>query len=271
MSTLGTRRSVRVPQGFWVGLVAIAVYIALAAVVANLLAEWLHPTDPVAVLALEHFPVLIPLVVAGIVFVRWAGWSRDVWRTSAAFDTRPRRWWMLAIPLLLLINSIVVLISAPASAWQLGPVVIVALAMALVGIGEELYFRGILRASLRAHHGETITFVVTSLLFGLAHTVGSLFLGAPVETIAFQVGATAFSGALLYAAFRATGRLWVPMLLHALDDFSLHLGGDAIGAGADAATQAVGAIGIAQWVLAAVFLISCIRQDLAARRTTHQR
>ncbi len=47
--------------------------------------------------------------------------------------------------------------------------------------------------------------------------------GIPFEVIAFQVSVTTFMGISLYAAFRATGRLWVPMLLHALDDFSIWL------------------------------------------------
>ena len=259
---------VRVPQRFWVGLIAIIVYVALAAGVANLLAAWLQPADPIAEFALLHLPVLIPLVVAGLFFVRWSGWSADVWRTPSAFDTQPRRWWMLIIPVLLLANSVVLLSTVPSAELQLGPIVLIALVTALVGLGEELYFRGILRVSLRANHGETLTLIVTSLLFGLAHTFGSLFLGLSVGFIAFQIAITALSGALYYAAFRATGYLWVPILLHALDDFSLFVsGGDLTGgSGTVDVSPANTVIQGVLWALVVVILISCIRQDRATRK-----
>ncbi|WP_022889467.1 CPBP family intramembrane glutamic endopeptidase [Agromyces italicus] len=141
----------------------------------------------------------------------------------ASWETRPRHWWLLAIPALMLIQSLVQLGTAPWGDQQLGAIVVVAVGLALVGIGEELYFRGILRVSVRAHHGEFLTLLVTASLFGLAHSFGSLMQRIPLETIAFQVSVTAFTGVSLYAAFRATGRLWVPMALHALDDFSIFL------------------------------------------------
>ena len=108
----------RVPRRFWVGLVAAIVYVALAGGVAELLTEWISTEDDVAELSLGHFPVLIPLVAAGVWFVWWAGWTKHVWRTPAAFETHPRRWWMLAFPALLLVQSIVLLAGTPWGAWS---------------------------------------------------------------------------------------------------------------------------------------------------------
>ncbi|WP_308799340.1 CPBP family intramembrane glutamic endopeptidase [Agromyces silvae] len=267
------RATTRVPQRFWIGLLALVVYVALAGGVANLLDAWVQPSSEVGEFALTHFPVLIPLIVAGVVFVRVSGWGRSVWRTPAAFETHPRRWWMLAFPVLLFAQAVAVIVLIPWNDRAAGLVLVVALGTAMVGFGEELYVRGILRASLRAHHGETLTLVVTSLLFGAAHTLGSVMLGLQPTFIAFQVVATAFDGVLLYGVFRATGRLWVAATLHALTDFSLYVSnGDlADHSGSDVLTSPVNVvIQFALWALAAALLVSCIRQDLRARRDRRQ-
>lgn len=194
----------RIPQRFWIGLVAVIAYVALAAGVSSLLVDWLAPEGELAEFALSHIPVLLPLIIAGLVFARRSGWA-EIWRTPAAYETRPRRWWMLAIPLLMLAQSAIMLTLTPWRNWDILGIALVALVTAMVGLGEELYFRGILRSSLRAHHGETLTLLVTALLFGAAHSFGSAIHGEPAGAIAFQVGVTMLDGALFYAAFRATG------------------------------------------------------------------
>jgi membrane protease YdiL (CAAX protease family) len=259
----------RVPQRFWIGLVAAVFYVALAGGVGELLKGWAPEGDDVAELALSHFTVLIPLIIVGVVFVRRAGWSRDVWRTPSSFETRPRRRWMLVFPILLLVQVVVILAGTPWSRWTIGLLLLVLLVNILVGVGEELYFRGILRASLRAHHGETLTLLVTSLLFGLAHALGSVIAGMPIGFIGFQVGVTAVTGAVLYGVFRATGRLWVAMALHALNDFALRVSSGDLGSrSADDLDPSPANIAVQSilWVFAVVLLISCIREDRRARR-----
>jgi membrane protease YdiL (CAAX protease family) len=139
----------------------------------------------------------------------------------------------------------------------------------LVGFGEELYFRGILRASIRTHHGETLALLVTSLAFGLAHSIVVILAGVDAGAVAFEVAATAAAGAVYYGVYRATGRLWVPIVLHALDDFSLSI------SGADLTAHPITDSGVNPitittqvllWALALALLISCIRQDRATRR-----
>lgn len=259
----------RVPRRFWVGLVAAIVYVALAGGVAELLTEGISTEDDVAELSLGHFPVLIPLVAAGVWFVWRAGWTKHVWRTPAAFETQPRRWWMLAFPALLLIQSIVLLAGTPWGAWSAAVLVVIVLVNILVGVGEELYFRGVLRASLRAHHGETVTLLVTSLMFGAAHALGSVLAGTGAGFVAFQVVVTATSGAVFYGVFRATGRLWIAMGLHALNDFTLRVSsGDLTSRSADNLDPSPINVVVQAllWVLVLVLLTSCIRQDTAERR-----
>lgn len=269
--TGSTRQTVeRVPRRLWVGLIAIVVYVALAGGLANLLDEWLQPADAAAEYALTHLPVLVPLIIAGVVFVRWAGWQPAVWRTPAAFETRPRRLWLLVIPALMLVNSVSLLVVAPYAGWTVPTIALVALVTGLVGLGEELYFRGILRASIIAHHGETVALLITVLAFGLAHSVASLSKGLPLGFVAFQIAVTGLGGVAYYAAFRATGRLWVPIALHALEDFSLQVSGGGLGAASNSDTNVTPlntTIQAVLWGLALFVLISCIRQDVAARRS----
>lgn len=92
-----------------------------------------------------------------------------------------------------------------------------------VGIGEELFFRGILLTALRAHHSEFLALIVSSVLFGIAHVVGYLVAGLPLGLILFQVAFLSMNGALFYAARRATAMLWVPMVLHGLNNAALFL------------------------------------------------
>lgn len=263
------RATMRVPQRFWVGLAAAVLYVLVAAGLATLITEWFPPRNEVEDFALGHLPVLIPLIIVGVLFVRRAGWTRDVWRTPAAFETRPRRWWMLAFPVLMLVQVAIILSATPWGDRNAALALLILGVNLLVGIGEELYFRGILRTSLRAHHGETVTLVATSLLFGFGHAFGSLLAGLPVAFIAIQVGGTALMGAAFYGVFRATGRLWVAIAFHAVNDFALRISsGDLTSASASDLDPpaAAGVIQFALWVLTLVLLISCIRQDLRDRR-----
>ena len=153
-------------------------------------------------------------------------------------------------------------------------IVVVLVGTAMVGLGEELYLRGILRVSVRAHHGELLTLVVTSVVFGLAHSLGSFLSGLPIGFIAFQVAVTALDGAIYYGILRATGRLWVPIVLHGLNDAALYL------VSADSSSHVAAGFNPATWtsiapvalgILTAVLVISSIRQDRHTRaRRQHQ-
>ncbi|NII42439.1 hypothetical protein E9228_003108 [Curtobacterium flaccumfaciens] len=100
----------------------------------------------------------------------------------------------------------------PWSEVSAGIIVVVLIGALGVGVGEELYFRGVLVTALRAHHSEFVVLIVSSVVFGLAHVVGFVIAGLPIGLILFQVTFLSMDGALFYAARRATGKLWVPML-----------------------------------------------------------
>lgn len=259
----------RVPHVFWVGLVAVAVYVLIAAGLANLLDALALPASPVAEFALSHFVPLPILIAAGLVFAKWSGWSAEIWREAPAAAPLSRRWWMLAVPVLLLVNPVMGLFNVPWTALGFGVILMLAVGCLMIGVGEELFYRGILRVSLRAHHGDVLTLVVTSLLFGISHSLGSMFNAVPMPIIALQVGATMLDGALFYIAFRATGRLWVPIAIHAMTDFALYaqsnFSGAATGHGIPDAGTAVVAAQFALGALLIAFTVWAIRNDSRER------
>ncbi|MFF2052932.1 CPBP family intramembrane glutamic endopeptidase [Leifsonia sp. NPDC058194] len=269
MTTPDVSAGPRVPQVFWIGLVACVVYVALAAGVANLLGDLFGGGSEAGDFALTHYTVLPVLIVGGLLFLRWSGWWAQTWSVPSAGRTQPRRWWMLSIPVLLLAQSVIVLAIAPWGAHSVGTIVVVLVGTAMVGFGEELFFRGILRVSVRAHHGELVTLLVTSALFGAAHVLGSVIAGLQPAFILLQVTTLAMDGALYYGVVRATGRLWIAMALHALTDFSLYVSGSDVSHSGSTDANISPANVVIQFVLGAlslVLVISCIRQDLLERR-----
>ncbi|UOE43572.1 CPBP family intramembrane glutamic endopeptidase [Agromyces larvae] len=263
---MGAPTTDRVPRVLWVGLVAALVYYVVAGGGGAVFNTTLpSDIDPVASLALSHLTILPVLIAIGLAFAWFSGWWRDIWTTPRISSSRPRRWWLYVVPLVLALQVVVMLVDAPWASLSAAYIFVGLIAYLLVGLGEELFFRGILLQSVRSHHGETVTLLVTAFVFGLGHSVNSAFLGVPVSGIAFQVIVTAAAGVLYYAAFRVTGTLWVPIVLHGLGDYGRWLlGGD----GQDHTTPGDIWLQGISWVLAVAVLVSTIRED---RRTHRER
>jgi len=220
---------IRLTPRIWIGLVAAVVYVLMAGWFGEAIGELAPAGDDNAEFALGHFVPLLILITAGVVFTRRAGWSKETWTSPSVF-TEKRRWWMLGIPVLFAVQVAVGLSTVPWNDRTVTTVLIVLAGTAMVGIGEELYFRGILRVSILGHHGEFLALILTSVAFGLGHTIKFALMGMPAEAFVFQVVFLAMDGALFYGMLRATGTLWVPIALHALNDFQLYLAsGDADG------------------------------------------
>ncbi|WP_313815778.1 CPBP family intramembrane glutamic endopeptidase [Citricoccus sp.] len=257
-----------IPRTLWVGLAAAALYVLLAAVVGNLLDPLAGGDETLDFVITEYIPVAI-LIAVGLLFARKAGWLREAWTAPSPFTER-RRWWLLAIPALLTIQTVLILAEVPWSERAWSVVLIYLIGSLLIGIGEELYFRGIFRVAVRGHHGELATLLITSIAFGLAHTVSYIFNGVPIGATALSVAFLAMNGALFYGALRATGTLWVPILLHALGDFArfMQQGTDARtespSFGDDAATAAVE---FALIGLSMALVISLARSDRRHRQS----
>lgn len=88
----------------------------------------------------------------------------------------------------------------------------------LVGITEELSFRGVLLARGREVFAkEWQAALFASCLFGLFHLPNAL-LGSPLQGEIVHVVQTAIVGYLFYALRRLSGSIFLPMLVHAVWD-----------------------------------------------------
>lgn len=273
--TVDTRTETRVPRTIWVGLAAVVVYLFFAAVLGNVFGD-LAGDDDTAEFVLSHYVPLPIAIIIAVLFLRWAGWGRSVWAERPTPTLQPRRWWLVSIPVLMVLLPLVQLVDVPWGARPLGTVLLVILGTAMVGFGEELVLRGILLDAVRARHGELVTMLVTAVVFALAHIVGSIWAGVPFAAILFQVAVLFMNGTLYYWVRRVSGRLWVAMAVHALTDCVLYLAAgpsrptDALTQPADAAPNPILAVGQTLLIVAAVLgVISAARED--HRNRTHVR
>lgn len=261
-------RSTRtIPRAIWVGLAAAAFYVLLAAVGGNLLSVFANGDDTLD-FVLSHYIVVPVLIVVGLLFTRQAGWTAEAWTAPSPFTER-RRWWMLAIPIVLVVQLIGLLMEVPWSEQTVSVVLIYLVGSLFIGFGEELYFRGILRVSVLGHHREITALLITSFAFGFAHTVGYLFDGVGVASIIFDTLYLAVDGALFYGALRATGRLWVPIVLHGLGDFArfLQTGDNDSDRSDQSGSYIISSVSVyVTAVLAVALVVSIARQDRKTRR-----
>ncbi|TCL83676.1 MULTISPECIES: type II CAAX endopeptidase family protein [unclassified Rathayibacter] len=215
-----------VPRTIPVGIAAAVLYVLIAAGVGTLLDPLAGGDDTLDFVIGTWLPVGV-LIVIGLLFARRAGWLREAWTAPSPFTER-RRWWLLAIPVVLAVQTVQLLLAVPWAERALPMVLVYLVGCLLIGFGEELYFRGLFRVAVRGHHGELAALLITSIAFGLGHVAGYLLNGVPLPATAVAVAFLAMDGAIFYGALRATGTLWVPILLHGLGDFArfLQQGGD---------------------------------------------
>jgi len=269
-----TARPERIRRSIWVGLIAVAVYVFLAAVVGNVFGGLAAPGDDIAEFVLSHYIALPIGIVLALLFVRWAGWP-GVWSETPSPKLQPRRLWLIAIPVLTVVISCSNLAGIDWSAWSARTVLLIVIGTLMVGLGEELYLRGVLLSAARARHGELVTLLVTSVAFGAAHIVGSLWSGLSPAFILFQVSALTLSGAAYYWVRRVSGRLWVAVLVHAFADCVLYLASgaarqsDALAHDTSGSSDVI--VGWVQILLTVLTLISVVSVVLEDRRNRNAR
>ena len=96
------------------------------------------------------------------------------------------------------------------------------LSCALIGITEELLFRGLLHDSLKHAFmkyrcGYILAVLLSSAIFGLWHLV-NLFFGAGVGATLLQVGYTFLLGTMFAVTLDKTRNIWFCVFLHTLFD-----------------------------------------------------
>lgn len=89
----------------------------------------------------------------------------------------------------------------------------------LVGLSEELMFRGVLLQAARRSFGIWAAVGLTTLAFGAVHVL-NVFITGELRPALLQATAAALSGLLFIALRLRTGSLWPGMVVHALWDFA---------------------------------------------------
>jgi membrane protease YdiL (CAAX protease family) len=161
--------------------------------------------------------VIIPVGVALLVFIVVTsifGWWKPVIR-----DRQRAGGWVTAVPVVMIIAILIGVDYANLGVLDASLVLSIGVGTALVGLSEELMYRGLVIVSFRGSMREGHVWLWSSVAFGLLHSINAL-LGQSVGATVRQVGFTFLIGSGMYIARRATGWILVPMVIHAAWDFS---------------------------------------------------
>lgn len=177
--------------------------------------------------------------------------------------------WLFLLPCILIaVNNFPFASYFTGNSKLLEPTAVEALVFALycvsVGVFEECVFRGIVFLLLAERlpqnkKGLILTFVISSVIFGLSHLL-NLFAGAGIVPTLRQVAYSTLIGGLCAFALIKTKNLIACMLIHALYDFcgllldgNVGLGGGVVFTLPDVLLMAIVGIAVGVFVLVCVF------------------
>lgn len=178
--------------------------------------------------------------------------ARLQWR-AVLRDERRRRSVVVALLLALWVVGIVAQFFVPYPSGAASFVMSLLVLVVLVAAVEETVYRGILVAGLRWSAPEWVVWLVSTVLFTLAH-LGSAVLGDNPG----QLRMVFVLGSACYAARRITGSLAGAVVVHVLYDFSIGLRTQAEAAAPVPLVLATGLILIA---LAVAGVVLALRKD----------
>ncbi len=129
------------------------------------------------------------------------------------------------LPVLIALYGMLALATTPWDEWNGSLLALIVIGTILVGIGEELVYRGYVLVGARKRFNEVGAWFISSATFGLFHGL-NLITGQAVGTTVQQIGTAFLFGSTFYLVRRWSGTLLLPMALHALWDCStfLHAG-----------------------------------------------
>ena len=194
--------------------IALAIWMGL-----TLSGRWLQPGSPPATLAASVADGIgLPWVLAALFALALLLASN---RRRQAGLGMPRPWksvWLIAPPLL---YALLMLLLAWAGGWPPPTMLlVVACNTALVAVSEELMFRAILLQGMMERFAIWPAVLISSAVFGMAHTVNGLSTG-DFNGALWQAAAAAMQG-VGYAAIRLRTRsVWPMVFVHGLWDFAL--------------------------------------------------
>jgi uncharacterized protein len=143
----------------------------------------------------------------------------DIWTPVLRETGRTRRQW-LWLPVGLLVVGAPALTVATQGWTPAGSTYLVGVVttVVMVGVCEELAFRGyLLVGARRTFRSEIAAVAFTSVLFGFFHLPNAL-LGSPMPGELVHVAQAAVLGLVFYALRRLSGTLILPLIVHAAWD-----------------------------------------------------
>lgn len=167
------------------------------------------------------YGVLIPISLGSVfltIFALWSGWWNDIWRDR--YHIKDHRWMHIFFVLFIVAISMNFLVGHIGS---LSPtyIVVTFVATIMVGYSEELLTRGLLVCGARGSgYSEVKVFYIVMIVFGLIHGI-NFINGQSLGLTMQQMFMAGLLGGVFYTIYRKTGYLIVPIIIHALWDFSL--------------------------------------------------
>ncbi len=213
-----TEKSLPIP--ILIGIIVI--YLTIIQGMTALLTEGLEfeygvfPSTEILVRALT-IPVGLSVVFAAIV-ITWLGWWKRV-----LFEKKRLLRWAWVIPAVMVLSILV--ITSYSHLSTVSPTLVLTLlgSVLLIGIGEELMYRGITLEAMRSvgNSTELKAALWAAVIFGGSHVSNIFTEGSSAFLQAAIVTVTAL---FFYVALRVSGTLLVPIIIHAGWDFSLFSG-----------------------------------------------
>ena len=164
--------------------------------------------------------IILPEVLGAVfmvIIVTRLGWWRPVLREDRRGHPRWSMWVLLPF---IAIFVAVLLGTTDWSVISAGHLALLLLASMLVGFNEEALTRGVLVVATRGStRHEVLVWLFSTLLFGLMH-VPNGFFGIGLSASLTQAVFTFLLGSGLYLLRRVSGTILLPMIVHAIWDFS---------------------------------------------------
>ncbi len=202
----------------------------------------------------------VPLALAGLLVLARRGGLR-----AAGVEPQPwRRAFALTAPLFLPAAVTLALALRFGGSWAPGRVLVFALLALLVGVTEEVLFRGVLYAALR-RFGVGRAVIGSALVFGLVHLL-NITQGAGLLVTLLQVLYAFALGCAFAAGLEAGGRLLPIIAAHAATDLFAFISDGGVANGPDHTTL-VAIITVAYIVVFGIYSVKTLRRSAGSRRT----
>ncbi len=160
--------------------------------------------------------ILISFVLLFVCFSVFKGSTREIFFESKRFSVSKAYY---IYPLILLGIILWALSNVDFAAYSINVILLVMVATLAIGFNEEVVTRGILLVGMRnSGVQEWKVFAITTVIFGLLHSINLLGGSNPTQILVTLAG-----GVLFYVSRRVANNLFVPIGLHALYDTGFFL------------------------------------------------